>query len=181
MKGANNMSTANSLLVKWLHNEATEINSRTKNLISPSDKDLVMSKLTRYADIDEYEKAFDDAGMNWHSGGPIIGAKIQFADFSEESKKQIKRKFYDHIEYIMEYNAFDETSSPTYPVPQFGIKETDNAFIEYDDEWGLFIKLCRDGEKYSYASLKADDDPVLESLWNIDRHGLPLGNDETKY
>ena len=175
------MSTTNSLRTKWSHNEAIEINNRTKTIISPSDKDLVMSKLTRYVDIDEYEKAFEDAGMNWHSGGPIIGAKIQFADFSEESKKQIKRKFYDHVEYIMEYNAFDEKSPSNLEMPKFGIKETDNVFIEYDDEWGLFIKLCRDGEKHSYTSLKADNDPVLESLWNIDRHSLPLGNDETKY
>ncbi len=171
------MSAANSLRVKWLDNEAVEIKNRTKILISPSDKDLVMSQLTRYGDIDEYKKSFDDAGMNWHSGGPIVGAKIQFADFSKESKKQIKRKFYDHIEYLMEYNAFNETSPSIEKIPQFGIKETDNVFIEYDDEYGMFVRLCRDGEKFPYVSLKADDDPVLESLWDVDRYGLTLGDE----
>lgn len=135
-------------------------------LISPSDKDLVLSNLVRYGDIDEYEQSFEDAGQNWHSGGPIVGAKFKFADFSDESKRQIKRKIYN--------NASEEDTRFFGPVPQSGIKDTDDVVIDYDDEWGLFLALHRDGERLPYIYFYADSDPVLSSLWSIERKSLPL-------
>ena len=158
----------------WFDTKGAEILNRTKIIISQTDKDLVMSNLTRYDDIDKYEQSFNGMGQNWHSGGAIIGAKIKFANFSDESKSQLKRKFYDEIEYIMESNALAKNMYSSIKLPTYGITGTDDIVIECDDEWGLFIRIYRDGETNSYIDLKADDDPVSELLWGVDRRTLPL-------
>ena len=171
-----------AIIYEWdIDQDLTETSAPAPRIIiSPSDKDLVLSNLVCYADVDDYDWAFENSGMNWHSGGAIVGAKIKFADFSEETKRLLKRNFYDQVEYMMEWNAQAKDHRSHYVVPHFGIIDSDVVSLDFDDEWGLFIRIHRDNERFPYITFYGDGDPVLESLWGIDRKNLPLHEDQDK-
>ena len=104
------------------------------------DKDLILSNMRLLCSLEEYEKEKDNAGQNWHSGGPIVISKTKLCNFTDTAQEEIKN-----------FNA--------------KLKDDDVVSIEFDEEWGIFLRFFRENENYCYFELKADCD---EFLCNID-------------
>jgi len=164
----------------WRKTEGEAILNRTKTIIASEDENLVLQNVKCTMDPDAYEKDCDESGANWHSPDRILKADIPFSAFSTESQKNIKKKFYDNLEYNLEYNAFEDDTSLGRMNPVFrgdvicGIRDDDIVSVQRDDEWGLFIELYRPNSDIHYAQIKTDDDPIINKLWNINIHSVPV-------